>query len=376
MAIFSEHLAVLGTEVWTYGVVGDIMSSQATKGRSRVNARQLLQKAMWSVSFYADRHHPSSLPPGMRPMPLADALDILFHSEEHCIEHTSWALQKLTKKDLPSHIQVQVLQKVRQAKMPALVRSCQRATTARGKADKSARGSASRQQLEAVRDSFQAETKTEGCVFEVGPCKTEIDTQIGTVSLKSESTVNKQIWRCLPMLDPRNWGRCSPHFDAEKTYQIKCDASGRPLRDRKGELIRETAVQLGEPWQGLMRERFDGEGISVENILQIDFDMLMDGGTLKGVDMFYSLYSCEWCQLGPLSERGGLRKNAGDMKARPVDGGKSTRVTVTKRVRYKDFTPGSPGRFFDLGESLNVWASVLLCARADSEAVFNLCCEP
>jgi hypothetical protein len=64
------------------------------------------------------------------------------------------------------------------------------------------------------------------------------------------------------------------------------------------------------------------------------------------------------------------------MVAAPIDGGKGTAVVVTKTVRYEDFTPGDPGRFIDLGESLNVWASVLLCARADSEAVFNLCCEP
>jgi hypothetical protein len=178
------------------------------------------------------------------------------------------------------------------------------------------------------------------------------------------------------MLDPRNWGRCSPHFDPDATYEIKTDGQGRPMRDRRGELIKESSTPLGTPWNGLMRERFDGEGISVENILQITFTIDKEkSGAVSGAGVRYSLYSCEYSQLGILRERGGLRKNSGTMTARPLpDDPKSTRVVVTKRVRYMDFTPGSPGRFFDLGGSLNVWAAVLLCARADSEAVFNLCC--
>jgi hypothetical protein len=343
--------------------------------------RLQLQKAIWSVSFHAHGHRSSAVPRPFRPLPLDDALEVIFQSRERAAALAHWALQKLGKAKIAPDLHSQALRGVGRTKAAAIVRSRRRLPDAvarsllhPGDPD------GCRRSLEEVCKSLRPEAEKDGCSFEIGPCTTDFDSATGTVSLKSASKVNKPIDRCLFMLDPRNWGRCSPFFDGEKTYKIKCDAGGRPLRDRKGELIRDPVDDFGEPWQGLMRERFDGHGIAVENILDIDFAVFpedrSDKDPVTGARMSYSLYSCERCQLGLLSERGGLRKNSGGMEAAPVNGGKGTEVVVTKTVRYKDFTPGNEGRFFDLGESLNVWASVLLCARADDEAVFNLCCEP
>jgi hypothetical protein len=301
----------------------------------------------------------------MRPLPLADALDIIFRCDAHALERTSWALQKLTQKKVPREAQVQALQAIRQAAMPALARAC--GTDAKG-------GTRS---LADVSARFQTANKAGSCTFDIGECKTEYDTASGTVHLKSVSIVHKPIEQCLKMLDPRNWGRCSPYFDPDNTYEIQTDAHRRPVRDRNGELVRGSSSAMGEPWNGLLRERFDGEGVATENILAIDFAIRKRQRRITRAEMQYSLYSCEYCQLGALAERAGLRKNSGGMTAeRAGSNGASTKVTVTKHVRYKDFTPGNPGRFFDLGETLTLWASVLLCARADSEAVFNLCCDP
>lgn len=331
--------------------------------------RRSLQKALTSVSFHADN---GRRPTGVQALTLGEALDIIFTTDDHPIERTRWALQKLTQAKVPDHLQAQALEAARCATLPALAKACR---AERGSA-RSGKFSDAAHTLHEVLRTFTEETASGTCSFDVGPCDTKFDSRTGTVELQSESTVHKPIAQCLKMMDPRNWGRCSPHFDAEKTYEIQRDRNGRPVRDRHGNPVRGTSSPLGDNWEGLLRERFDGEGISVENILDITFEVIRKNDVVTKVEMFYSLYGCEYSQLGLLSERGGLRKNSGSMIATPSGSdGRSTRVEVTKTVRYMDFTPGHPGRFFDLGESLNVWASVMLCARADSEAVFNLCCD-
>lgn len=332
--------------------------------------RRSLQKALTSVTFHADN---GRRPTGVQALTLTEALDIIFNTADHPIERTGWALQKLTQEKVPEHLQAQALAAANRASLPALAKACR----AESGSARSGKLSEAAGKLHDVLKTFKKETATGTCSFDVGPCETEFDSRNGTVRLRSVSTVHKPIAQCLKMMDPRNWGRCSPHFDPEKTYEIQRDRNGRPMRDRHGNPVRGSSSPLGENWEGLLRERFDGEGISVENILDITFDVVRKNKVVTKVEMFYSLYGCEYSQLGPLSERGGLRKNSGSMIAEPSgSNGRSTRVEVTKTVRYMDFTPGHPGRFFDLGESLNVWASVMLCARADSEAVFNLCCEP
>jgi len=167
------------------------------------------------------------------------------------------------------------------------------------------------------------------------------------------------------VLDPRSWSRCSELFT--ETYQIRCDpVSRRPIRARGGRYESLPGVPLGTPWEGLLFERFDGSGFAYENVLAVK--LTVSGDTLC---TDYRLYSCQRLTLGVFGDCGALRANCGEMKAVRGADGKCT-VTVTKKLRFKDFTPGDPGEWYDLGDSFGAFAQVLLAAEARGRVLFNL----
>jgi hypothetical protein len=209
------------------------------------------------------------------------------------------------------------------------------------------------------------------CTIEVRQEDPDFDLESNAATFRTTSRVNRPISQLRRVLDPRAWGRCSDFFDPEKTYRIAHDGN-RPVRDEKDDYPRWDGPEaLGESWNGLLRERFDGPGVSVDNILVIDFKA---NDTRVKVD--YGLYLSERCTLGPFTDVGGLEKNGGGVVARFDTKTNESVVEVTKTLRFHDFTPGDPGEWVDFGDALSMLLAVVGIALVSDKAVLRLCCEP
>lgn len=199
------------------------------------------------------------------------------------------------------------------------------------------------------------------------PLEPKFDIATRTVSFESRSSINRRLSDMRWLLDPRAWGLCSDFFDPDRTYRMKM-VDGRPVRDRRGHWVRDDGPEpYGDSWAGLLRERFDGPGVSVDNLLAIDFRAADDR-----VIVDYALYVSERCSLGPFVDVGGLHKNCGTVEA--VAKGGTTVVDVVKTLRFHDFTPGDPGEWVDLGDALSLVMAVMGVVLVDDKIVLKLTC--
>jgi hypothetical protein len=190
-----------------------------------------------------------------------------------------------------------------------------------------------------------------------------------TITYKVTSHVTRPFAHMKYILDPRSWGKCSDFFDPRNTYQIKTDEKGVPLRDAKDRLVEEKdGPPIGDPWEGLLRERFDGPGVAVDNILVIRHQP-----TPRRIKVQYGLYLSESCTLGPFGDVGGLLRNTGDVVAE-MDG-KRVAVTVTKTLSFFDYTPGDIGDFVDFGSSLSMLMAIMGVGLVGDKFVLKLNCH-
>jgi hypothetical protein len=290
------------------------------------------------LSFYS-RALPSVTPGAFRllnPAPLDEAVDVVLRCDDHHSRQRARLAHIQTGKGKPS---------------PLLERSAQRLREAL------ARGPAAPGEPE--------------CVIEVEQMDPDFDLETNAVKFRTVSRVNRHLDDLRGVLDPRAWGQCSDFFDPEKTYRIAHD-QGKPVRDRKGNYVRWDGPEpLGESWRGVLRERFDGPGVSVDNVLVIDFE-----SAAEKVVVDYGLYVSERCTLGPFTDVGGLERNAGGAVAWFDESSKMTVVDVTKQLRFHDFTPGDPGEWVDFGDALSMLLAVVGIALVSDKAVLRLCCTP
>lgn len=212
-------------------------------------------------------------------------------------------------------------------------------------------------------------TATRACSIVPEPVVPKFDAASQSMTFTTATTVNRPLSEVRRVLDPRAWGQCSDFFDPELTYRLKVEGS-HPVRDRRGRWQREDGPEkLGEAWKGMLLERFDGPGVSVDNVLAIDFAVEKTTAIVH-----YGLYLSDRCRLGGLTDAGGLLKNSGAVTATEENG--STRVTVTKELRFHDYTPGDSGEWIDFGDALSMLLGVMGVVLVDDKFVLKLCCNP
>jgi hypothetical protein len=285
-----------------------------------------LQHAMWSIHSHAVRQHFFSSPRFDRALPLAEAIDTVAAAED---EHGP----------------------VRRNIVNASLRH------------------ANLEPLPEPVDKALRKAGVPNCVVQASPVVPTFDMQTDTMQFEMTSKVNRPLSEIRKILDPRGWGHCSDFFDPPRTYRIRVDGR-QPARDAQGRYVREDGVEpLGDSWSGLLRERFNGPGVSVDNTLAIYFQ-----ATEKEVLVDYKLYGSESCTLGFFSDIGGLQKNSGSVKAVEEDG--ETVVEVTKTLSFYDYTPGDPGNFIDFGDALSMLMAVMGVALVNDKFVLKLCCDP
>ena len=300
--------------------------------------RQELRDALWSVHFHAAGHPPFAVPRAFVPMSLGAAVDILLQKrDEHDTVRRHWArsqLQEAVDKGCCLPLDRKPAQ--------ALITRCKK-------------------------------EKAPKCLPQFAPCNPRYNLFTRTTTVQTSVTVTRPLAKLTPALDPRSWAKCSPFFDAQQTFQIRCDGNGGPIRKQNGEYEREArGPKVGAEWHGLLHEQFEGTGVSFGNVLQIDFEV-----TAKKVHLKYNLYIPESCTIAGFSLCGGLLKDSGNTVASPVPGNpRSTKVVATKTLRFRDFTPGDPGGLIDYGDSMGIWAPLFLCLQVQDKAAFDLCCEP
>ena len=323
---------------------------------------------MWALSLAATQTSLSILPPGMRPMPISEALRHIGRATDaHAgarmrmafgmMEQGTAAVQQLARADADLfHAEHAHIPEVVIVAIPVYAEFLQ----------------ASVGSVVALLKALFA--RQESPCFDVTSCGTFSGNTLKT-SLDSYVTVRKPLSKVAPLLDPRAWASCSDLF--RRTCQVAKPAGCEPV------CLPAKPADLGTDWKGELYERAVVGYQEVENLLSIDL-AACDVGTAKGrLKIDYSLYRSISHRFGGWEFPGLMRNNSGTITATAVAGGKDhqpdeepphTRIRVTKLVHYGRAGSWSGTSALDVGELCNYLAPAFLTLWVANVKFVVPCC--
>lgn len=308
-----------------------------------------LRRAIWSVYVHAHDLQPGGLPPGVQPLPLAAAIEIVVRKRSllHPMRALGLLRQLARKARLPVEDQDHLFEAEQRIEgcekavlvgvVPAVAKSL--------RLDKDALLDLGRTFIEDANDEERC------CGCSQPEAIEEVDPISGTTSLTSSVLSSHTLDDLLPYLDPRGWDDSSDLF--KSTYQVK---------DPNGDTFEEIPVPWNQQgkhdWQGYLYELADSGNQQIENILYVVYER-HDDRVLMG----YSLYRSLAYRIGGLDLPGVMRQNQGAVEGIREPGG--TRVKVTKTVKYERLSSWSSARTVDYGDALNYLARAYLAQWVD-----------
>jgi hypothetical protein len=309
-----------------------------------VNAQR---EAMWSVHFFATDRRPSALPRALRPMPVADALDVLRNpADEHDLSRRRRALPRLleARRHAPELHEPATAERLASL---AEALGVDRRIVDTAHADERVRAHLAR------RTSAPA-----GCLpFTVERIRITYDAPTRATTARSTIRVRRPLAQLARILDPQCWKNCSDFF----TESFRCSMKTYQPEPKP----------IGQSWRGALFERFEVPLASFDNVLIIDFSVKP-----KAIHVTYGLYdSLRFTFVGAESP-GALEIDRGYVTARSVAGDPGwTEIEMEKVVCFKNLTPTPASGPVDDGEWLNYSAPAMLSAWIDEAHQTSLCCE-
>jgi hypothetical protein len=319
-------------------------AAHAPRRRGRSN------RALWSLYFHAHGLGPSLLSAGLRPLPLDDAVNVLAEPGGVSSGASQWTALRL-------------LHAAAGVPLGQLRDLCTRPRAPRIDVNLELNLLLSVLPIAEATLRGLIESLVDTRPFCVLPdCRSTYLGQTRTIIAVSQVTVKRPYGEVCQRIDPRNWQRCGEVF--RKTQHVQ-SVGGRYYPPAP------TSSQPGKPWRGLLYEHVQTGPVASENVLDIDFKV---GAREATVD--FSLHHPLAYRFGPLEWVGGVQIDSGQLTAKrlePVERGE-TLVTATKKVRFRDLTPGDPGLTVDYGDLVSYLAPASLCMWLDDVSAIVPCC--